>query len=155
MTRFAILDADNVVAGIAIAKSALEPFWIELPAGSPVAQGWTYNNGVFTAPVVVPDPPKVNKLIHPAALFARMTQPEEVNLLLALWINPNDTVANRRTSAALQVRKAAILVQPHVKLTAPKIVNFFNDLELNGVLAAGRATAILSAPITDDEVDNL
>lgn len=154
MSRFAIISADNEVVGIAISAAALQSNWIPVPQGLAVGSGWAYRDGNFIPPVAQAPVIPTNQRINPYALFARLTQAEEVSLELALWINPNDTIAARRTSAQLKVRKAAILGMSTVKLTMQKVVNYFNDLETSGVLAAGRAAQILSAPVTDAEVTN-
>ena len=49
--RFAIIESGTVVnVVVADAQIAAENGWIDCPVGSP---GWTYADGVFTAPVVV------------------------------------------------------------------------------------------------------
>lgn len=49
--RFAIIESGTVVnVVVADAQIAAENGWIDCPVAGP---GWTYANGVFTAPVVV------------------------------------------------------------------------------------------------------
>lgn len=56
MAKYAVIE-NGKVAIVAEADSALEPNWVLLPANSPVWVGYTYENGVFTAPPAPPAPP--------------------------------------------------------------------------------------------------
>ena len=73
--RYAIIKdgvVDNVV--LADAQIATQSGWVECPDAGP---GWTYANGVFTAPVVVeptapPAPTKAQLLAELQALTAKI-----------------------------------------------------------------------------------
>ena len=55
MPNYAIIENGTVVnVVVADAQIAAENGWIDCPVGGP---GWTYANGVFTAPVVVEPTP--------------------------------------------------------------------------------------------------
>lgn len=52
--KYAIIE-NGIVANVALADSPIAPNWIETDSAG---IGWTYDNGVFTAPVI-PTPPVV------------------------------------------------------------------------------------------------
>ena len=73
--RYAIIESGTVVnVVVADAQIAAENGWIDCPVGGP---GWTYADGVFTAPVVVeptpaPAPTKEDLLAELQALTAKI-----------------------------------------------------------------------------------
>ena len=72
--RFAIIESGTVVnVVVADAQIAAENGWIDCPVGGP---GWTYADGVFTAPVVVEPtvtaPTKEELLAQVQALTAKI-----------------------------------------------------------------------------------
>ena len=73
--RFAIIESGTVVnVVVADAQIAAENGWIDCPVGGP---GWTYADGVFTAPVIVaptapPVPTKEQLLAELQALTAKI-----------------------------------------------------------------------------------
>jgi hypothetical protein len=72
--RFAIIESGTVVnVVVADAQIAAENGWIDCPVGGP---GWTYADGVFTAPVVVEPtvtaPTKEELMAQLAALSAQI-----------------------------------------------------------------------------------
>jgi len=73
--RYAIIENGTVVnVVVADAQIAAENGWIDCPDAGP---GWTYSNGVFTAPVVVepvapPAPTKEELLAQLNALSAQI-----------------------------------------------------------------------------------
>lgn len=73
--RFAIIESGTVVnVVVADAQIAAENGWIDCPNAGP---GWTYADGVFTAPVVVeptpaPAPTKEELLAELQALTAKI-----------------------------------------------------------------------------------
>ena len=73
--RYAIIESGTVVnVVVADAQIAAENGWIDCPVGGP---GWTYADGVFTAPVVVeptpaPAPTKEELLAQLNALAAQI-----------------------------------------------------------------------------------
>ena len=73
--RYAIIE-NGVVANVVVAEAELasQNGWIECPTAGP---GWTYVDGVFTAPVVVapepvPAPTKEQLMAQLAALSAQI-----------------------------------------------------------------------------------
>ena len=72
--RYAIIESGTVVnVVVADAQIAAENGWIDCPVGGP---GWTYADGVFTAPVVVEPtvtaPTKEELMAQLAALSAQI-----------------------------------------------------------------------------------
>lgn len=47
--RYAIVESGAVV-NVALADEPITPDWIEIPEGSPISIGWSYDGAVFTAP---------------------------------------------------------------------------------------------------------
>jgi hypothetical protein len=101
--------------------------------------GCTYANGVFTppAPVVAPPPPR---LITPYAFKARMTSAERIAVRAAAVTTP-----------AIHDYMDLLDSARQVDLDHADTVAGTQALEAGGLLAAGRAAAILDATVLDDE----
>ena len=69
--KYAIIE-NGIVTNVAMAGGPMADNWIETDTAGP---GWTYDNGVFTAPVIVP--PVANKVITALAFRSRFTQAEK------------------------------------------------------------------------------
>ena len=82
--KFAIVKG-SVVDGIALADGPLETdgTWIDLEGVSPQpSPGWSYEDGVFTAPVL-PEPPKMPPIITKVAFRFRLTDLEYIGIMQA------------------------------------------------------------------------
>lgn len=118
--------------------------WVEC-AGLHVGPGYTYNGSAFAAPVVV------YKKIRAEAFWERFTNGELVAYDVAMQHDPAANNSAKNAAAKLRIFQRDTDTSGYRKLTANKVVNAVNDLEAAGILASGRAAAILTTPITADE----
>ena len=81
----------------------------------------------------------------------RFTQAEKVMLELAALDDPTAAMTQRQQVAALRVYLADVAASSFVDLADPDTRAGVQALEAGGLLAAGRALVILSAPIAPSE----
>jgi hypothetical protein len=97
----------------------------------------------------------VAELITVEAFWDRFTQAETLNYEVAKQHNAAATLALQKDAGKLRIFQDTAYALGYVKLGKNKVQNFVTSLESsqNGIviLAAGRAAAILNAPIIDDE----
>ena len=77
----------------------------------------------------------------------RFTQPEKVMLELAALDDPTAPMPQRQQAAAIRVHLADVEVSSFVDLARADTRAGVQALEAGGLLAAGRARAILDAPV--------
>lgn len=125
--QYAIIE-NGTVTNMAVADIPLAANWIETDTAG---IGWTYADGVFTPPVVVPPPPV--RVLSKVAYLKRFTQTERINIRAAAAVNPvvDDYVQ-------------LLNLTNEVDLDAPDTVGGVNALEAAGLLSAGRAAEILA-----------
>lgn len=104
---------------------------------------YTYANGVLT----LTPASRITKL----AFRNRFTQAEKVALEIAALDNPAATLAQRQQAAAIRAHLADVSVSPFVDLGRDDTRAGVQALEAGGLLAAGRALAILDAPVEAHE----
>ena len=119
--------------------------YITAPADFDVARmaEYRYADGVLS---LQPDT-KITRL----AFRNRFTQAEKVMLELAALDDPTAPMTQRQQAAALRVYLADVAASSFVDLADPDTRAGVQALEAGGLLAAGRALVILSAPIAPSE----
>ena len=141
--RFAIIN-NSQVENIALADAPITEFWIDLANVTPSpAIGWTYANGVFTAPPA-PEPipkPANPPILSPYRFKRRMTAQERVAIRTAA-----------STNAAIYDYMDMLDTAPSVNLTDSLTRDGINTLAAAGLLTTARATEILDTPVSDEEV---
>ena len=120
-------------------------FFIDAPADFDVTRigEYRYEDGVL---VLAPDT-RVTRL----AFRNRFTQAEKVMLEMASLDNPAGTLAQRQQAASLRVYLADIASASYIDLTRPDTRDGVLALESAGLLATGRAAAVLDSPVVDSE----
>ena len=81
----------------------------------------------------------------------RFTQPEKVMLELAALDDPTAAMTQRQQAAAVRVYLAGVAASSFIDLADPGTRAGVQALEAGGLLAAGRALAILDAPVEAHE----
>lgn len=81
----------------------------------------------------------------------RFTQAEKVMLEIASLDNPAAPMAQRQQAAALRATLADIASASYIDLTRPDTRDGVLALESAGLLATGRAAAVLDSPVVDSE----
>lgn len=143
--RFAIVDNSGVVDNIVIAENALNVhgIWVDLTGMDPEpGNGWTYVDGVFTAPVIpepVPAPPEL-RIITKTAMMARFTDDEFVDVLVK-------AKRDIKVEAWLMKFNAAATFD----LDDARTISGIDLLVSKLVLTQERATAILTGPVQPAE----
>ena len=143
--RFAIVDNSGVVDNIVIAENALNVhgIWVDLTGMDPEpGNGWTYVDGVFTAPVIpepVPAPPEL-RIITKTAMMARFTDDEFVDVLVK-------AKRDIKVEAWMMKFNAAATVD----LDDARTISGIDLLVSKLVLTQERATAILTGPVQPAE----
>ncbi len=146
MLRFAIVGADNVVRNVAIAEEAMniDGTWINLTDITPEPGiGWTYENAVFTAPVIPPAPPAAPEpsIITKIALLNRMTDAEFIGIINAA-----------KTDAEVELWKTRFDNATTIDLAdGSRVVAGFPMLVSKGLLTQARSAEILTLTIQSGE----
>lgn len=139
--KYAIL-TDGVVSNIALAETAMESNWILIDGLDPQPNyGWTYANGVFTAPEVVEPLPVVDpaaKLIDLGPFFDRFGA-------LKMAVLTSQDVGVKAILQDLTVRKWVDLTRPDVSSALQYVGSKVTQL------TPAAQELILNAPVTDEE----
>lgn len=98
-----------------------------------------------------PAGPDVYTHLLASAFWERFTNAELVDYDVAMQHDPAASVQAKRAAARLRIFRRETSDSGSIRIGAQKITAFVTGLEALGVLGAGRAAAILSAPITDEE----
>lgn len=102
--------------------------------------------------VDIPEPtPVLNHHITKRAFRNRFTQAEEISIEIAQLDNPNAPMTDRAKAAALRAAQRKVSDSPYVDLKLDQTIQGVQMLEAVGLLATGRANAILNNPISDEE----
>lgn len=120
-----------------------------VPCPEGVQVGWLYDGAVFSPPVT-PEPVE-DWLVTRLAFRNRFTQAEKVMLELAALDDPAAPMPQRQQAAAIRVYLADVAVSTFVDLGRADTRAGVQALEAGGLLAAGRALAILDAPVEAHE----
>ena len=81
----------------------------------------------------------------------RFTTAEKVAMEIASLDDPGAAIALRQQAAALRVNLADIASASYIDLTLPDTRDGVLALESAGLLATGRAAAVLDSPVVDSE----
>ena len=103
-------------------------------------------------PVVPPAPIVLARHVTKSAFRNRFTQAERVALEIAALDTPLGTTAQRQAAAGLRANMADQRDAAYIDLDRATTRSGVLRLEQGGLLAAGRALAILDAPVQPDEV---
>ena len=146
--QYAIIE-NNIIVNVAEADAPLADNWEPLQADASI--GWTRTGAgqPFEAPAVesVAQDTRITRL----AFRNRFTKAEKVMLELAALDDPAAPMAQRQQSAAIRVYLADVAASSFIDLADPGTRAGVQALEAGGLLAAGRATVILNAPVTPSE----
>lgn len=148
--RFAIINA-GTVENIAIADDPMTDAWIDLTGLDPQpGPGWSYADGIFAAP---PAPPVIAQPRHITrrAFRNRFTSAEKVAIEIAQLDDPAAPMPQRAQAAALRASQGDVQASTFIDLDLPDTRAGVQQLEVAGLLGAGRALAILDAVVADDE----
>ncbi len=118
---------------------------VELPAGSLVGPGYTYD-GSFIPPVDT-RPRHITKL----AFRNRFTLAEKAAMELAALDNPQATLQERSQSALLRAMMKDLEVATFIDLDRVETREGVETLETFGLLGEGRASEILNGPISESD----
>lgn len=113
------------------------------------APGWSFANDEFSPPVVLPEPARSR--ITRLAFRNRFSTAELVGLEMAAIDDPAAAAPQRQLAASLRVMQANLQAATFIDLQRPDTRAGVQQLEAVGLLAAGRALAILDAPVEDSE----
>lgn len=142
-----VADAE-FVAGIAHEWDHIEP----VANGAGIGWRWTAQGG-FTAPPApsAPEPVALPRHLSKLGFRNRFTQAEKVAIEIASLDNPAASMAQRQQAAALRATQADQRDALYIDLERPDTRAGVLELEAAGLLAAGRALAILDTPVADGE----
>ncbi len=146
--NFALIE-NGIVVNMAVADSAadLPGDWI---AADGAGIGWHYDGEAFTAPM--PDsPPAQDTRITRLAFRKRFTQAEKVALEIAALDDPSATPAQRAQAAAMRAYLKDVDAAQYIDLSDAHVEAGVQTLEAAGLLESGRAAAILTDPVQEDE----
>lgn len=124
----------------------IEPLDTLLEQGLGVGMGWTYENGTFISPPQ-PEAPTIDlgSKITQLAFLNRFTDAEAIAIDLA---SQGTTVE----AAAMRRYQKKVDAATYIDLSRQDTRDGVLALETIGLLAAGRATEILDAPVQPEEV---
>lgn len=140
---------DNVILGAA----ADFPGSVDVSATSPrPGPGWLYNGSSFTPPTAAGA--TGSRRITRLGFKNRLTQQERITLDLASIDDPAAPAASRQLAAALRDLLSQVGIATFIDLQRADTRAGVQQLEVMGLLGAGRALQILDAPITPEEAYN-
>lgn len=141
---------NGAVTGISQTHSAINaPNMVGIASFDAVKLGDLYSNGNFTTPVVVlvPEAKHITKL----AFRNRFSQVEKMMIEFASLDDPTADEPVRLQKAALRATLKDQEAAKYIDLECIPTISGVQSLEAMGLLAEGRAEAILSAPVQEDE----
>lgn len=144
-----VIEADaNFIAQIAAAWDEV----VELGAAR-CGPGWVRTQGGFDPPAPPPQepgPPEVRRITQ-LAFLRRLTVDEEVAIEIASQDKPTGSPQERQAAARLRVGVRRLLAAQYVDLDDSEVAATLAGLEQAALLAGGRASEILSAPVQPEE----
>jgi hypothetical protein len=131
----------ELVDGIAVADVPLSKnLWVPVDDVDPrPGPGWTYKDGVFTPPPVVPAPQLPNTITK-LAMIDRFTEAEYEGVLTAA-----------KTDVQVQGWLDRFNVSNQINLEDSRTINGINLLVSKNLLTQARADEILTAPVQPNE----
>lgn len=143
-----VIEADaNFVTQIAAAWDEV----VELGAAR-CGPGWVRTQGGFDPPPPPqePSPPEARRITQ-LAFLRRLTTDEEVAIEVASQDKPTGSPQERQAAARLRVGVRRLLAAQYVDLDDTEVAATLAGLEQAALLAGGRASEILSAPVRPEE----
>lgn len=122
----------------------IEGVWVECGNAGPE---WSYDGSTFAPPISV----EVRHITQ-YAFRQRFTQAERIGIEIASLDDPSASMAVRQQAAALRVAMTDLAQAQFVNLDLAVVSQALVDLETAGLLTAGRANEILSAPVQSFEL---
>jgi bifunctional pyridoxal-dependent enzyme with beta-cystathionase and maltose regulon repressor activities len=110
------------------------------------------NAGNTPTPYIPPVNTAVGTKVTVLAFRNRFTQAEKVTMDMASIDNPAGTMQQRQLAASLRVMATDLGVATFVDLARADLIVGVHSLETYGIIGAGRANTILTAPILDSEI---
>jgi len=160
MKTIALIE-NGVVANVIDTGPEGWPGGIDISGASPrPGIGWTYAEGTgFTAPTAAelpepgpePEPAPANRIITNLAFDLRFSDAERIAIEIASLDNPAADMEQRAIAAALRVSKERSNKARFTDLDDATTRAGVEQMEAIGLLAEGRAVAILDAPVLDGE----
>lgn len=114
----------------------------------------THDHMLLPDPVepVTPAPQLRPTRITKFAFRQRFTQAEKIAIEIASLDDPAAPAQQRAMSAALRANQADVAVAAYIDLARADTRSGVQDLEAAGLIAVGRASAILDTPVSESEV---
>lgn len=137
----------NIIEADAAFIATLPGQW--LPAGG-ASIGWLHADGALTAPAPEPEPAPDLRITR-LAFRKRFQPPEKAAIELASLDDATAPMAQRAQAAALRAYLKDVDAAQFIDLADPSTVAGVQSLEALGLLAEGRADAILTAPVQPEE----
>jgi hypothetical protein len=120
---------------------------LDQPGEHNIGVGWSWNqNDGFYAPEPEPEPNQPSpKKITQLAFISRFTDAEAIALDLA-------SIGSTVEAASIRRYMQKVNAATFIDLERADTISGVNQLEAVGLIGAGRANAILTAPITEQEI---
>lgn len=120
---------------------------LDQPGELNIGVGWSWSqNGGFSAPTPEPEPNQPSpKKITQLAFISRFTDAEAIALDLA-------SIGSTVEAASIRRYMQKINVATFIDLEREDTIAGVNQLEAVGLIGVGRASVILTAPITEQEI---
>ena len=138
---------NNRIAATATNTYAGPDFFIEAPADFDMGRMADYRYDADTGLLFLAPDTRLTKL----AFRNRFTMAEKVAMEIAFLDDPGAAIALRQQAAALRANLADIASASYIDLTQPDTRDGVLALESAGLLATGRAAAVLDSPVVDSE----
>jgi hypothetical protein len=141
MALYAVIKGE-IVDGIAVRDESpcLKPNWICVDGMDPMpGPYWTYKDGVFTPPVIIP-PPALPNIITKLAMIDRFAEAEYEGILTAA-----------KTDIQVQGWLDRFNVSNQINLEDSRTISGIDLLVSKNLLTQERADEILTAPVQDSE----
>ncbi len=142
MARIALINASVVENVIEATQVFADTLGYDYAVESATASiGWTYDGSTFTPNVpVVKD---LGRIVTKLAFRNRFTIPERAGITLA---------ANDPANIVLRVAMDDLAVSDFIDLTRQEILGLLLGMESSGLLAVGRASEIITTPVSQGEL---
>lgn len=114
------------------------------PLGNIISAGWGWDPSGFTEPPAPPEAP-VERKVTRLAFLNRFTDAEAIALDLA-------SIGTTIEAASIRRYMQKVNAATFIDLERADTISGINQLEAVGLIGAGRANAILTAPITEQEI---
>ena len=149
--QYALIESGRVVNVIEADAAFIEALPGTWAPAEGAGIGWHYDGEKFTPPAAPGGVPVTETRVSRLAFRKRFTQQEKVALELAALDNPSAAMPQRAQSAALRAYLKDVDAAQFIDLTDAHVKEGVQTLEAAGLLNAGRAAEIISAPVQEYE----